>query len=149
MEILTYPNDLLTTKCGPYDYTKFVEDLKAAVEMAGIMLPLKNCAGLAANQVGITRRFFVMRDGMTSVRYCFDPKITGHGRDLEVKGEGCMSIPGTRVAVPRWRVLSVEYVDEQSILRRVTLKGLEARVFQHEIDHLDGLLIIKPETKND
>lgn len=86
-----------------------------------------------------------MREGLTGARYCFYPKIISHGRDIEVKHEKCMSLPGKIVAAPRWRIITVEYINESGTLIKTTLKGLEARVFQHESDHLDGKLIIKTE----
>lgn len=147
MEILKHPNSLLITKCPDYDYTTFIQDLLDAVKMAKLVEADKKCAGLAANQVGIIRRFFVMRDGLARIRYCFDPKILSHGRELEFASEGCMSLPDTFVSVPRWKVITVSYVCEKSKLVKITLKGKDARVFQHELDHLNGLLIIK--TEND
>lgn len=143
--LLLYPNPVLTTKCPEYDYKGLVDDIQTAVKMGQLMMMHPTCYGLAAPQVGISKRFFVLRDGITGVRYCLDPKIVGHGRDIEQKWEKCMSIPGKMSLCPRWRVLSVEYVDETSTLRKVTLSGLDARAFQHEYDHLDGKLIIKTE----
>lgn len=142
MEIVKYPNKILTTKCPPYEHLFFFEDHKIAVEMVGLMLADKNCVGIAANQVGIAKRFFVMRQPAGN-RMCFDPVILKHGRDIEILSEGCMSLPGLRVPVPRWRIVTVEYTNDKKNRVTLTLKGLEARIFQHELDHLNGLMIIK------
>lgn len=149
MKILTYPNPLLTTVCPKYEIATYNEDLAAAEQMVKLMLSHKNCDGLAANQVGIIRRFFVMRTGMGFGEIYFDPKMIKHGRDLEVKREGCMSCPGVIVQAPRWRVITVEYTSTKGVLVRETLRGHMARVFQHELDHLNGLLIVKTENDKD
>ena len=152
MEIVQYPSEILIEKCPVYDYKTMAEDIVSAVEMQTIMEPLKHCAGLAAPQVGIKRRFFVMRDGLSCFKYCFDPIILSHGRDAVIGGEGCMSLGfgdkergGIFVKAPRWRIVTMEYTNIKGVRVQETFKSLEARVCQHEIDHLNGLLIIKTE----
>lgn len=148
MEILKYPNAALTTVCPKYDQSSYDEDLVTAARMVQLMFKHDTCVGLSANQVGVIRRFFVMRDGL-SARVCFDPVIVRHGRDIEVKREGCMSCPGVYVQAPRWRVINVEYISTKGVKIRETLKGHAARVFQHEMDHLNGLLIVKTDNDKD
>lgn len=152
MEIVQYPNEILIKKCPAYDIEKLAEDIASAGEMQAIMEPLKHCAGLAAPQVGIARRFFVMRDGLTRFRYCFDPVILSHGKDAVVGGEGCMSLGhgdksrgGIFIKAPRWRIVTMEYINVKGVRVQETFKSLDARVCQHEVDHLNGWLIIRTE----
>lgn len=153
MNIIQYPNEILTKKCPHYDMFTFAEDIEKCKEMIEHMLKNDRCAGISANQVGVLRRFFVMRDLSikNGYRICINPRILKNGRDIAVIREGCMSINNgyDLIKVPRWRVIDVEYVDENNHINLVTLKGLEARIFQHEIDHLNGLLIIKTEDSHD
>ena len=146
IDIIQYPDKRLLEKCPTYDFMNYPEDLANAVQMAELMRSFKHCAGLAAPQIGIARRYFVMRDGIGQ-RFCFDPKIKGHGRDLTWAKEGSMSIKDTLVLVPRWRIIDVEFVNSRSELVKETLKGVTARIFQHEYDYLDGKLIVL--TEND
>lgn len=148
MTIFEYPSKFVTTKLDEnYILNGHQNDVEIAVEMADFVLNTAGCQSLSAPQVGVMRRFFVVKENMISIRYYFDPKIVGHGRELEFKNEKCLSVPNACVICPRWRIIDVEYYDEQGILRTRTLRSLEARAFQHELDHLNGLLIIK--TDND
>lgn len=148
MEIVQYPNEILVQKM-PVDKPVDKSQIDA---MVSLMFGQGNCQGISANQVGIRSRFFIMREGLTQVRYCHEPEITGHGRQLEMLVEGCMSLGygdrnrgGIFMRVPRWRVITAEYTDERGKRITTTLKGLQARIFQHEMDHLNGLMIIKTE----
>ena len=97
----------------------------------------KNGVGLAAPQVGINRRFFLMRvEGKDYV--CINPRIIkAHPKSITVK-EGCLSFPGLEVPVERPATIKVEYQEQSGMKRSRTLKGTLARVFQHELDHLNG-----------
>lgn len=94
--------------------------------------------GLAAPQVGISRRLFVMEIGQVR-RVCFNPEITGHSTDLTEYTEGCLSFPGEECKIKRPGTVSVRYQNTEGIWIAEQLQGLEARCFQHELDHLDGI----------
>lgn len=97
--------------------------------------------GLAANQVGIVRRFFVCTlDGedLTVV----NPVISNSGRATEVDDEGCLSLGPVRVPVERSTEVTLEGTSLDGELLRFELEGMDARVVQHELDHLDGTLIV-------
>lgn len=96
--------------------------------------------GLAAPQIGISKRVIVVdaRDGLIPL---INPIITGqHGQDVAV--EGCLSIPGILGEVTRALEVEVEGWNPQGKRVKVRAKGLAARAFQHEIDHLDGILFV-------
>jgi peptide deformylase len=95
-----------------------------------------NGLGLSANQVGIGFRMFVIGDGIV----CFNPKIVAtHGEPIR-KAEGCLSFPGLYLNVPRYGSIDVEYYDENANLVRTHFDGLTAQVYQHELDHMNGVV---------
>lgn len=95
--------------------------------------------GLAAPQVGIEKRFFISDiDGM---RVVINPKILGCGADRTCQREGCLSFPNRFRRVSRANLIDVEWTDIKGRVKKRTLIGLEARVFQHETDHLNGICI--------
>lgn len=71
-----------------------------------------------------------------------NPSILGHSDD-QVKGwEGCLSVPGQRGLVPRYRQIDVSYLDRHGEVHRQSLQGFVARIFQHEYDHLQGIVFL-------
>jgi peptide deformylase len=95
-----------------------------------------NGLGLSANQVGISFRMFVIGDGIV----CFNPRITAtHGESVR-KAEGCLSFPGLYLNVPRYECIDVRYIDENANLVTTRFEGLTAHVYQHELDHLNGVV---------
>jgi peptide deformylase len=97
--------------------------------------------GLAATQVGILRRLFVFHhDGED--RVIINPVLSSTGGGAEVDEEGCLSLGPVRMPVERSLEVTLEGVDAHGVPLRLELEGLPARVVQHELDHLDGKLII-------
>jgi peptide deformylase len=99
--------------------------------------------GLAATQVGVLRRVFVFqpnpeRDPVAVV----NPRITERGAETSVDDEGCLSLQGVRVPVERATTVTIEAQDASGATVTYDLEEYEARVAQHEFDHLDGVLII-------
>jgi peptide deformylase len=99
--------------------------------------------GLAATQVGVLQRLFVFQAGEDEeVRALVNPRIVASDGELEVEDEGCLSLQGVRVPVERPSHVRIEAQDETGDEVRLELDGLGARVVQHELDHLDGVLIL-------
>jgi len=99
--------------------------------------------GLAAPQLGISQRLLVYRVGPDApVVALVNPEVEWASDDSEVLDEGCLSIPGITVDVERPVHVRVRATDEEGEARSVEASGLEARVIQHELDHLDGVLIL-------
>ena len=96
--------------------------------------------GLAAPQVGISKSIAVVACG-DSVISMINPVITSRKGSLSFE-EGCLSVPGKSVKVKRAEEISVSYLDENGMPHNEIFKGLEARIVQHEVDHLNGKLII-------
>ena len=99
--------------------------------------------GLAATQLGVLHRVLVYRVGPDApVAALVNPEVEWSGSEQEVVEEGCLSLPGVHVDVERPVHVRVRAQDEQGAELLVEAAGLEARVLQHEIDHLDGVLIL-------
>jgi peptide deformylase len=97
--------------------------------------------GLAATQIGILRRFFVCTlDGED--RVLVNPVVTPEGSDTEVEDEGCLSLGTVRVPIERALRVRVEARDAAGEPVSLTLEEMDARVVQHELDHLDGVLLL-------
>jgi peptide deformylase len=100
-------------------------------------------AGLAANQVGILNRVFVYRtEPDAPVRALVNPEIEWAAEETEVAEEGCLSIPGIWIEVPRPVAVRVRGLDEEGDPVVIEAEMPEARVIQHELDHLDGVLTL-------
>jgi peptide deformylase len=98
-----------------------------------------NGLGLAANQVGVPYRVFAMR-GQPQNFVCFNPRIVLPSSEQIILDEGCLSFPGLVVKVKRPRHIRVRFDTPNGDTRTETFIGMSARVFQHELDHLNGLL---------
>lgn len=116
-----------------------------------LMLTAKNLngVGIAAPQVSASCRLFIVAS-RPNIRYpdaptmepiaMINPHIVAHTNE-KVKGwEGCLSVPGVRGLVPRYKTITVEYCDRTGQLQQQELTDFVARIFQHELDHLDGIL---------
>lgn len=97
--------------------------------------------GLAAPQVGILYRILVMDDGKGGARALIDPAITRRSGSV-VGEEGCLSLPGIFADVERSNVITVRAADEEGRPLDLEATGMQARVIQHEMDHLEGVLFI-------
>lgn len=113
---------------------------KIAADMLKTMIKL-NGAGFAAPQIGFNLRIIVIssKDGAI---YMFNPEITKKSWAKEWDEEGCLSVPGVHGQVKRHRKVECNYFDEHGQKMKISAQGLMARVIQHEIDHLDGIIFI-------
>jgi len=125
------------------DVDRFDEGLRGQVaRMAGIMNDALG-VGLAAPQLGISQRVLVYRVGPDAPLVTLvNPELEWRGEEEETLEEGCLSIPGVGVDVDRAVHVRVRARGEEGQERLVEASGLEARVIQHEMDHLDGKLIL-------
>lgn len=123
---------------------RFDDSLRAQVSrMAGLMNDALG-VGLAAPQLGIYQRLLVYRVEPDAPAIALaNPEIEWSSDELEEAQEGCLSIPGINVDVERAVHVRVRALDEEGEPRIVEASGLEARVIQHELDHLDGVLFIE------
>jgi len=99
--------------------------------------------GLAANQLGITKRFFAIGhesfDVFKKPAIIYNPVLVSADKENEVAQEGCLSFPEVLLQVERPRTVMVRYQNREQDYLLSRLEGMEARCFQHELDHLDGI----------
>ncbi len=126
----------------------FDDPLRAEIDRMSLLMDDAVGVGLAANQVGLLRRFFVYRvDGDQPVQALVNPLITWSSEQEETFEEGCLSLPGVVVEVTRPAQIHVTAQDRFGEPVELEADGLQARVIQHELDHLDGVLIIDRTTR--
>jgi peptide deformylase len=137
---------VLKSRATPVD--RFDDALRAQVARMGGLMNDALGVGLAAPQIGLSQRLLVYRVGQDAPLIALvNPEIEWTSSDEEPAEEGCLSIPGIAVDVERAVHVRVRAQDEAGAPRLVEASGLEARVIQHEIDHLDGVLILDRTSK--
>ena len=137
---------ILKTKARPVE--RFDDELRDEVSRMAILMHDALGIGLAAPQVGISHRVLVYRVEPASPTVALiNPEIEWSSRDEEIAEEGCLSLPLVHVDVERPVAVLVRARDEHGEEVVVEATGLEARVIQHEIDHLDGILILDRTTR--
>lgn len=147
--ILTVPNKILTDKSERVQsineevrniINELIETANAQVE--------PEAAGLAAPQIGYNKRIILVRDFkvlpndkmLITNNILINPRIISESKDTEVDWESCLSIPNMYGKVKRPYSIKVIYTDEKGIEKKIKAKDFYARVIQHEVDHLNGIL---------
>lgn len=140
LKVLTYPNDILRKKAQEIENILDPKIQELAKSMIKTMQKDKG-VGLAAPQVGQSIRLITI-DIKDEPLILFNPKITFFSKKKEEGEEGCLSLPGKFGQVERSHKIRVKAQDTEGNKIKFKAEGLFARVLQHEIDHLDGVLII-------
>jgi len=136
-ELIPANSPMLKQAMEPFDFSNPpVDPLDLVTDLAETMLE-NNGVGLSANQVGLPYRVFVML-GQELIP-CFNPRIVDMSKETIVLEEGCLSYPDLFVKIKRARRIKVRYADPNGRVTTQTFDGMTARVFQHEMDHLDGI----------
>jgi peptide deformylase len=145
--IRQYGDPILRTQARPVE--RFDEALRSEIERMGRLMEDSIGIGLAATQVGTAHRLFVYRvEPDSPIQAVLNPEIEWSSKDQEWGEEGCLSLPGVLVDVERplhIRVRAQDALGEEIVIEA---SGLEARVIQHETDHLDGVLILDRTTRD-
>jgi peptide deformylase len=143
LEIKIYPNPVLQKVAKKIDVKKIAtkEFQKFLDGMAETMIVSKGI-GLAAPQVGRLDRVFVVNTKDGALPW-INPKIVTRSIKKDVAEEGCLSIPKVYGKVKRAYQIKMKALDKDGVEQTIIAKGLYARVIQHEIDHLDGVLFIE------
>jgi peptide deformylase len=142
--ILTIPEPVLRTKAKPIERVdaelrRLVDDmLETMYDAPGI--------GLAAPQIGVSRRLIVMDpakdDAPKTPLIMVNPEILSRSEEMRLHDEGCLSIPDFTAEIERPAKTRVAYIDRQGKNQEVELEGIWSTLVQHEIDHLNGILFI-------
>lgn len=134
LTVLTYPHPHLKIVCEPV--TEFGTELMPVVQqMVATMIGRKGI-GLAANQVGLSQRIFVMELADTYQEFV-NPEII-EGSDELLRNEGCLSFPGVRASVKRFNKIKIKAKTFMGNDVEMDLEGRDAICFQHELDHING-----------
>jgi peptide deformylase len=139
LPILTGENNPILRKKTPKvervtkEIKQLIKDMQETMEGKGV--------GLAAPQVGVSLRLCIATLG-GKVTPLLNPQITVRSEEKAMDQEGCLSLPDTWVLVPRSVDIVVRYRDARGTPKEKKLSGFDARVVQHEVDHLDGRLIV-------
>ena len=143
LPILKWPDPRLSQRCEP------VDDIGAQAGLIADMFETMYAApgrGLAAPQVGVMSRLFVMdvtwKEGERSPMVMMNPVIMAAERVPVVTDEGCLSIPGIMVPVERPVAVTVQWTSETGEIHMADFDGFEARCIQHEFDHLNGTVTL-------
>jgi peptide deformylase len=145
--IRQFGDPILRTEARRVDH--FDAALRTEVERMGRLMNDALGVGLAAPQAGVSHRLLVYRtDPDSPVQALVNPEIEWSSRDKEWMEEGCLSLPGVHVEVERSIYVRVTALDAEGAPILVEASGFEARVIQHEVDHLDGKLILDRTTRD-
>ncbi len=144
-KLLYIPNPLLRQKAKKIEKVG-IEEINIAKKMQEIMLKAPG-VGLAANQIGVLKQivtiFYIDQETKKEIKYnLFNPLINSYSKKTVVMEEGCLSLPEQFAEIERPENINIEYLDEKNNLVNKSVKGVESRILQHEIDHLSGKLFI-------
>jgi len=138
-KIVTYSNPILRRKAESLE--DIDDTIRQLIDEMGETMYANDGVGLAAPQVGVSKRVVVL-DGGEGLMSLVNPEIIQMGEEEETMEEGCLSLPEIRLDVSRPTRIVARGRNDKGELVEMELDGLLARIFQHEIDHLNGILII-------
>ena len=138
LEVLKDDNPILRNKSIS---TLINDEVRTLVEDMKETMVFENGIGLAAPQIGVNLRVIVIKTLQEEIQEMINPTIIWFSEERVSMEEGCLSIRGHYVDILRPYMVGVKFMDINGKYRKWKLKGLEARVVQHEIDHLDGVLM--------
>jgi len=154
IQVFQYPHETLLQTSTPWTETDSIEGYddreKFESDMIKLMLDERGM-GLAANQIGITKRFFAIGhdsfDTFQKHAIIWNPQVINSSEEKVIDIEGCLSFKNVFVKVERPKVIEVQYETTQGKTRFAKLDGMESKCFQHELDHLDGITFNKRVSK--
>jgi peptide deformylase len=141
LDLVSHKDPILFEPIPEFDFSDpTLNPLAISKDLCSTLI-VKMGLGLAANQVGLKHRVFVMYgDPMYA---CFNPKIVSASSEMVALDEGCLSYPGITVKIKRPKQVRVRFQVPTGVVVTKVFDGMTARVFQHELDHLDGTVFYK------
>jgi len=142
LDLVSQNDEVLNRVAEPFNFENPQMDPVELFENLRDTMCHNNGVGLSAPQVGISLRVFVVGNpaDVGSVIPVFNPKIVDYVGELSTIEEGCLTFPGLYVKVRRPETIRVRYTTQENVTDTIKFDGYTARVFQHEYDHLDGIL---------
>jgi peptide deformylase len=145
MEFKLGPHDTLVQSSTPWNFSADGDAEQLEKDMCNFMIAAGGI-GLAANQIGLAKRVFVMGsnniEGFPAPFALFNPRIIEASSKMVLDREGCLSYPGLFLTINRAEWIVAEYQDSQGNTKEVKIDGYLAKCFQHELDHLDGVCFV-------
>jgi peptide deformylase len=142
LQIIKFPNEILRHKVADFDFNnKGIDPIKLEKELIETMLGYDGI-GLAATQVGLPLRVFVMghRDNPETAQAFFNPIVVRWTDDVEDLEEGCLSFPGIYVNIKRPKKILARWQNSQGEWQESEFDGYNCKCFLHELDHLEGIV---------
>ncbi len=143
LEIRTTPDPILFIRQDPVTAEQLASDKvqKLIGDMVDFVIDYSGIVGLAANQVGYNLRIIVAYSGEFDFTAFINPEIIERSSLLRADFEGCLSLPGQRLLIPRPEAIVLRALDRDGRLVEGRYRDFPARVIQHETDHINGILI--------
>lgn len=138
--IVKYPAPVLRKRAVAV--SRITPDIEALIERMIASMQWWKGLGIAAPQVGVPLRLFIMASDGASPRVIMNPRIMERSTEQEIDNEGCLSVPALYGKVKRARAVVIRGLNRRGKPIQLSLEGVPARIAQHEIDHLDGVLFI-------
>lgn len=146
MKLQLYPEKILQQTLPEFNFSNPILDPVLLEEQMIELMIQNNGLGLSANQVGLEARVFVMTTQNIKELFTpfavFNPSILEVSKDTELGEEGCLSFPNLFFKVKRYSNILVEFFDRDNKKHIIRFTGIDSRVFQHELDHLNGICFI-------
>lgn len=156
LDMKYYPDPILKKKC--LEVKEITEDIKKLISDMIETMDHKNGVGLAANQVGVSKKILVLRDEgrnklgemiLKEPEVYINPVLSDPSEEMEVMVEGCLSFPEIRIEVERPIGIKIEYMNLKGEKKSEHVRGFKARVLMHENDHLNGKIFTERAKKRD
>lgn len=149
--IVQHPNDILATKCSEVQMNwisipPLEKETKDLIEVMIKALSTSGGIGLAAPQVGFAQKVIIVdlsagTSEVSDLVVMINPKFRSKSKKTEEGIEECLSIPGRKFRVSRFKTIEVTFINSLGLERKIHADGFRARLIQHEIDHLNGITI--------
>jgi peptide deformylase len=142
-ELIQEASNVLRNPTTDFDFDNPPEDPKEIEKNMAEAMEKYGGLGLSANQVGLPYRMFVMKTADKGTVAFFNGKITRASQETEMMKEGCLSFPDLYLMIKRAKSIEFEYQDVEGEKHTLILEGMGARVVQHELDHLNGIVFLQ------
>lgn len=139
-KIYLYPHPLLGTRST--EVSDFGEGLRRLADVLMGVVKEKKAVGISAVQIGVPQRVMVVGGHQDQHRVMVNPTLDSYVNEFAPGEEGCLSVPGVQLPIPRYKKVSVSYQDLAGERHSAILEDLESRCFQHELEHLDGKIFL-------
>ena len=139
MKLIKYPNEILSRELKDVDVENpGFDPIELKAEMVKFMID-NNGIGLAANQIGLDAKVFVMGDSVENSTICINPTVLQYTEETQNDIEGCLSFPNVYVKIKRPTEILAEWYNENLEKQTVKIDGYSAKCYLHELDHLLGI----------